>query len=159
MKKKLTKIQGFTLIEILIVLGIIAILLAGIILAINPGRQFAQARNTQRWSDVNAILNAVHQRMVDNRGSFAEGTTCDALPIDTAKTISSTAGAGNVNLCGCLVPTYISSMPYDPSASGALYTDCASYHSGYTIVASSTTSRITVAAPSAELGTIISVSR
>lgn len=144
--------KGFTLIEILIAVGIIAILASIVIIAINPARQFARARDSQRWSDVNAILNAVHQRMVDNKGSFAEGSTCDALP-STAKYITSVDGDSNVDVCDCLVTTYLAAMPFDPSASGASYTSCDNYTTGYTIVKADT-GRITVAAPSAELDTI-----
>ena len=147
--------KGFTLIEILIVVGIMAILAAIVIIAINPGRQFAQARNTQRRSDVVAILDAVHQRMVDNEGNFAEGTTCDALPT----TVTNIASTGGVDLCACLVTDYLAEMPHDPSATGASYTDCAAYDTGYTIVKSATSGRITVNAPSYELGQVISVTR
>ena len=52
----LKKQSGFTLIEILVVLGILAIILAIVLVAINPGRQFSQANNTQRRNDVNAVL-------------------------------------------------------------------------------------------------------
>lgn len=144
--------KGFTLIEILIVIGILAMLAAIVIVAINPARQFAQARNTQRWSDVNAILNAVHQNMIDNKGTW----NCAVSLPSSATVIKKTDG---VDICSCLVPTYLAALPYDPSASGASYTDCTSYDTGYTIMQDATTGRITVAAPSAELGETISVTR
>ena len=40
--------QGFTLIELLVVIGILTVLLAIVLIAINPGKQFSQANNTQR---------------------------------------------------------------------------------------------------------------
>lgn len=153
MKKK-----GFTLIEVLIVIGVIAILAAIMIIAINPARQFAQARNTQRRNDVLAILNSVHQRMTDNKGIFNEGTTCDALP-SAASIVTSAVAGGNVDLCDCLVSDYIAEMPYDPSDALASYTNCTDYHSGYTIIEDVATGRVTVSALSAELGETISVTR
>lgn len=147
--------NGFTLIEILIVMAIIAMLAAIVIVAINPARQFAQARNTQRWAAVNTILNAVNQNMIDNKGVF----TCPASIPATAKNIAdSTSDPLGVDLCDCLVPTYVASMPYDPTAAGASYTDCTTYNTGYKISQNATTGRITVAA-TAELGTEISATR
>ena len=146
--------KGFTLIEILIVIGILAILATAIILAINPPRQFAQARNTQRWSNVNNILDAIYQNAIENRGIF----TCVAGTLPSSATPMK-VGVGGYDICACLVPTFLGSMPFDPSASGAAYTDCNTYDTGYTVMQNATSSRVTIAAPTAEIGAVISVTR
>ena len=146
--------RGFTLIELLVVIGILAVLLTIVLIAINPARQFSQSNNTKRRSDVNAILNAVHQYAADNRGNLS------ALAIPTtAANIGN--GAGDVDICAALVTLYLAALPQDPlSNNGAAITDCAAAHdTGYTIVTSATNNRITVAAPSAELSEVISVTR
>ena len=143
--------KGFTLIELLVVIGILAVLLAITLIAINPARQFSQANNTQRSSDVNAILNAVGQYGVDNNGDLT------ALGIPTTAAGAANIGNANVNICAALVPTYIAAMPVDPQT-GA-WTDCTTYDTQYNIVRSATNSRITVSAPDAELTQIISVTR
>ena len=148
-----SKQAGFTLIELLVVIGILAVLLAITLIAINPARQFAQANNTQRASDVSAILNAVHQYMADNNGVPPAGITNAVLNI-------SDTGA---NLCADLVTTYLAALPRDPQAAVAgpvAEADCAgAYDTGYTIVSSVANNRITVAAPTAELGASISATR
>src|SRR5262245_37912256 len=103
------KKQGFTLIEILLVIGIIAILATIVIVAINPARQFAQARNSQRTENVTAILNAIGQNIADNRGVF----TCVGGTIPSTATVIK-SGSGGFDMAGCISPTYISSIPFDP---------------------------------------------
>src|SRR3972149_11353722 len=128
MKIHLPKQKGFTLIELLVVIGILAVLLAITLIAINPARQFSQANDTQRKSDVNAILNAVNQYMADNNGTPPAGIptddgdplTDDSLPIVVNAADPTTV----VDLCTPLVPTYIAALPTDPQSGVDPVTDC-----------------------------------
>jgi len=142
--------RGFTLIEVLLVVVIIAILAGIVIIAVNPARQIAQTNNAQRDNDVRAILDAVHQYSIDNRGVLPASITAVATVVGS--------GVGQIDICADLVPTYVSAMPYDPTASGAAYTDCTAYDTGYTIAADAN-GRITVAAPDAEVAATVSVTR
>lgn len=142
--------RGFTLIEVLLVVVIIAILAGIVIIAVNPARQIAQTNNAQRDNDVRAILDSVHQYSIDNRGVLPAAITATATVVGS--------GVGQIDICSVLVPTYISAMPYDPTATGAAYTDCTSYNTGYTIAVDAN-GRVTVAAPSAEVAQTISVTR
>jgi prepilin-type N-terminal cleavage/methylation domain-containing protein len=150
---KQAKNKGFTLIEVLVVIGIIAILAAIVVIAVNPARQFAQANNSQRWSNVNAVLNAVHQYAVQTRGQIPAGIT--NTPTEICKsTVASTTCATNglVHLGdGVLVPTYVVGIPTDPITASTNGT-------GYRI-ATTTGNRIKVTAPGAELEAIIEVER
>ncbi len=143
--------KGFTLIELLVVIGILAVLLAITLIAINPGRQFSQANNTQRQSDVNALLNAVHQFMVDSKGVLPSGLAAG----DTNKPISedgdpaTTAETGE-DFCNDLVPTYIAAFPSDPQT-GTAFVDCTNYATAYTVSVSASNNRITVTAPGTEI--------
>lgn len=144
--------SGFTLIELLVVVGVLAVLLAIVLIAINPARQFSQANNTKRSSDVNALLNAIHQYAADNQGTLPGGGDIG----ETAAEISSTA----VDLCSDLVPQYIAALPVDPlTNNGTPVTDCATaYSTGYQVSRSANDNRITVTA-AGELGASISVVR
>lgn len=129
--------KGFTLIELLVVIGILGILLAIVLVALNPARQFAQANNTKRNSDVVTILNAIHEYAADNKGQVPSGITATATEISTA----------GIDICDALVPTYVAALPTDPSLNTAQVTDCsASYATGYN-VSVDTDGRVTVSAP------------
>jgi len=55
----LSQSKGFTLIELLIVIGILAILVTITIVILNPAQMFAQARDSQRMTDLETINKAI----------------------------------------------------------------------------------------------------
>ena len=145
--------RGFTLIEILVVIGMIAILAAVVLIAINPLRQFAQARNSQRTANVNAILNAIGNRIAENKGLFVDGSACTISLPTTASVMGKTSPSYDIR--PCLVPTYISELPYDPATGSntCMSNSCSGtgedYNTKYTVMQDSTSGRITVCAPDA----------
>jgi len=146
--------MGFTLIEILVGMAIVATLSFLAVLILNPAQQLAKGRNAQRKGDLTVILNVIGQNTVDNRGTFS--CASGAIPTATARMASS---SGSYNIAPCLVPTYLENLPYDPATSGARYKNSADYDTGYTIAKNATTGRVTVAAPAAELGESILIIR
>ena len=137
--------KGFTLIELLVVIGILGILLAIVLIAINPARQFAQANNTARESDVNSLLNSIHQYAADNKGLLPENMPAKGAAAETIE------GTGGADICASISPTYIAQLPVDPSLNLPAVGDCTvkTYNTGYT-VAVDASGRVTVAAPDAQ---------
>ena len=141
--------RGFTLLEVLLVIAIIAILAAIVIIAINPGKQLADSRNSQRSTDVNTVLNAVYQYAIDNNGNLPATIT------GVATAACSTTGGGCAGLIDLGVlfasETYLVSIPVDPQ--------CGVANSSCYNISQSANGRVTVAAPLAEQGAVITVTR
>lgn len=156
---QLTKTQkGFTLIELLVVIGILAILLAIVLIAINPARQFAQANDTKRSSDVQTLLNAIHQYAADNAGNLPYGITAGM-----GQTIINRSNLTQ-QFCLDLVNKYVAGLPRDPRINnGANITesDCSAvnWDTGYTVEISTNNNRTTIVAPLKQISASISATR
>lgn len=145
--------SGFTLIEILLAIGILAILATAAIIAINPARQFADARNTQRWSDVNAIANAIYQYGVNNKGAMPSGILAGDNLTEICATGGSCSGLTDLSML-TEGSKYLTAIPVDPSCP----TECAPSGTGY-VVALNGDGRVHVKALGAENSEIIELIR
>jgi prepilin-type N-terminal cleavage/methylation domain-containing protein len=150
--------KGFTLIEILVVIAILAILSAVVFVALDPVKRFEDSRNARRVSDVNTILTAIHESIVDTGGTLPGGlTTGMATPLE----IGTCAAAAGSALCtavdcddlGTALSTYLASAPIDPIG-GATYD---AVNTGYEVQVDAN-NIVTVEACAAE-STTITVSR
>lgn len=132
---------GFTLLELLVVIGIIGALAAIVVAALSPTRQLASTRDAKRQSDVNAILNAVYQYTIDHQGVLPPGIPQGNMPRGICTVDASSCNNG-VNL-RLLSGAYLVSIPVDPRApengTGTMY-----------FIHQNSNSRLTVTAPLAE---------
>ena len=140
------------MIEIVISLAIIGILLGALIFMINPAQRLAETRNDQRTLNINVILNAIGQNIANNSGTF----NCAAGDIPT--TTPTLIGSSTYDIYDCLVPEFASQLPVDPQT-GTAGNSSSTYDTKYDIIRNATTTQITISAPDAELGEIISVTR
>jgi len=156
--------QGFTLLEMLLVVAIIAVLAGIVVVAINPGKQLATVRNTERSFNLNEIHKAMQQYFIDHY----------IYPAATPTTLTEICNTGNLPYpsgidCGTLidlsplVPTYLTSIPVDPQGSTLSFINnfipkvyATTNGTGYKIKKSSD-NKIVLTAPQAELGETIAI--
>lgn len=126
--------SGFTLIELLVVITIIATLAVVVFVALNPGQRLKDARDARRTSDVDSILTAVHESIVDNKGTAPAGISTVEQQLGTSTGTGganpscaiSTGGCG-VTATACLdlstsLAKYLKSIPTDPKTGTAANT-------------------------------------
>ncbi len=148
--------KGFTLLELLIVIGILAILSTTMIMVINPAEMLRRARDSQRISDLNTLKSAIsfYLTMATSTSmgngtttySSVTGVTCSPWGApDTKSGVFTVDGTGWVpipfNTLGDGSP--ISSLPRDPvnSLAGAtpslyyVYLTTTTVSNGYELIA------------------------
>lgn len=159
------KRRGFTLIELLLVVAIIAVLAVAVFVALDPAKRLKDAKDARRTADVDSILTAIHQSIVDNKGALPTGLT--------GGMIESQLGTGAAAVCspvstgGCGVPAttacvdlstplakYLKSIPVDPTG-GTTYD---ATKTGYSVMVNAN-GIVTVRACGTEGTTNISASR
>ncbi|MEK7553148.1 MAG: prepilin-type N-terminal cleavage/methylation domain-containing protein [Patescibacteria group bacterium] len=128
------KNKGFTLLELLIVIGILAILATIVALVLNPAELLKQARDSQRLSDLRTINSAIGlwvasassttMAQLANAGYCTKGTTSYG-PIATCTENATTtiAGLGWININFTDIPggSPLSRLPLDPVNSATYY--------------------------------------
>lgn len=164
MRKK----QGFTLIELLIVIAVVAILAVGAYVALDPATRLKDSRDSTRWTDVVAILDAIKVDQVDNGGSYLtaiENATAGVVYMigtDVAGCDDDESGldcdiasdTACVNLTGLATEGYLAAVPTSPTGSITWSAGTTGYY-----LTKSSTGGITVAACESENTTAISVQR
>lgn len=132
-KKEFKNNKGFTLVELLIVIAVLAILAGIVMVALNPMARFQDSRNAKRATDVQAILSAIKLHQVDNGGDYHANIM--AMTPNTYYQIGTLTTGCNTE---CLNPTvtlqascidlfsfvdngYLADIPFDPNATGASF--------------------------------------
>ena len=123
--------KGFTLLELIIVIGILAVLAAVSVLVLNPAQLFAQARDSQRVSDLSSVQSAVGLYLstatsptVGATSYCTSGTTSGfSTPTCTTRNTYGVDGTGwvGIDLTGTQGGSSLAALPRDPSNDADYY--------------------------------------
>jgi prepilin-type N-terminal cleavage/methylation domain-containing protein len=128
--------KGFTLIELLVVITIIATLAVVVYVALNPGQRLKDTRDARRTSDMDSILTALHQYIIDNDSTSPGGLSTVEQQLGTATSgCAVSTGGCSVTAAACLdlstpLAKYLKTIPVDPLGSPTY----AAGKTGYTAV-------------------------
>lgn len=110
-----SKNHGFTLVEIIVVVGILGILTTALIALINPSLQLGKSRDGKRKSDLRQIQAGLELYRAD----LAQ------YPSEASRNVAICSGTSLANPCASPVVVYMQSVPKDPRT-GLHYYYCTS---------------------------------
>lgn len=133
--------KGFTLLELLLVVAIIAILASVIFVILDPPTRFKNTRDSARFSDVVSLSNAIALNQLDNGGSYLQSiqavTVDEPYMISSATTTSGcivtcdasiSSNANCVNLIGLVGAGNVGELPVSPNGSQTWTTILTGYY-------------------------------
>lgn len=126
---------GFTLVELLVVVAILGIMMAVVLVAINPLAIMQKARDAARISDMDSLRKALDLSIADNNiglsGSIALPTVGDSVSGTRAVDGTGWVSFNIVTLPG--LSKYLSVLPADPTNNATYYYRYSSDGSSYEI--------------------------
>lgn len=106
--------KGFTLIEMLIVIGILGVLATTLLLAINPAEAQKKSRDTKRLKDL-ATLQTILDEYISDGNPFTGSCLTSATGCVSSTSGTSTQACGSANWLGIDVCKYVQTVPVDPN--------------------------------------------
>jgi len=130
------KCAGFTLVELLLVMGIICILSVVTFTSLNPAQRFREARDILRMNDAKALLDAINTYAADNQGKYPDGLSKRMSELQLGTLVFGcriSTGGCNVTEEACLdlsfpLKKYLKHIPIDPTS---IYSPA---NTGYSVV-------------------------
>lgn len=151
MKGKLNNIKkqlAFTLVELVVVIAIISLLAAIVVVAVNPGGLFLNARNAQRSSDINTLSQGLARYIAESPISGTQRSLADFAGLSNlyadaqgglgscpggangvvsnivgSYTLDTSAGISMIDISALVNSGYLPKVPKDPQGS-SLYKAC-----------------------------------
>lgn len=129
MNRQSTKSKGFTLVELLIVIGILGVLASAVVVVLNPAELLKQARDSQRLQDLASVNSALALYLTSTSSPAFSGDTnitqasglCDEeAGTFTTNATTTVTGSGwvPVNFGSLTGGSPLSALPMDPTNSG-----------------------------------------
>lgn len=110
------KLSGFTIVELLIVIVVVAILAAISIVAYN-GIQ-SRAKNVQIQADIKQIVKLIEAYNADTGAYPSTGSLSNVYSDNNCQLPADNSGYKGVNWVPGLTPTYVSALPQNPNLTG-----------------------------------------